>query len=85
MPTPVLSGAATHIASNPKSPTQFAMGSHDVLPPAIRAKIEASVVDWNTAAILDDLRRGVPECDVLARIETFEFAHVVMKGCPRVV
>ncbi len=83
MPAPVSYGA--HATSNPKPPSQFVIGAYDVLPPAIKAKIEASVFNWNTTAILDDLRHGVPERDVLAKIEAFEFAHAVMQGCPRIV
>ncbi len=85
MPAPVSPGAAAPTAGNPKPPTQFVTGAYEVLPPAIRAKIEASAFNWNTAAILDDLRHGVSERDVLAKIEAFEFAHAVMQGCPRVV
>lgn len=71
-------------ASNPKSTNQLGMETDDVLPPAIRAKIEASSFNWNTAAILDDLRHGVPESDILGKIDAFEFAHMVMNGCPRI-
>lgn len=84
MPSRLSFGNAAHISNNPKPPTEFVTGAYDALPPAIRSRIEASVLDWNTADILNDLRVGVPERDILARIDAFEFAHAVMMGCPRI-
>ena len=74
-----------HNASTSRAPTQFAMGTFDVLPPAIRAKIEDSAFSWDTAAILDDLRHGAHERDILGKMDDFEFAQVVVRGCSRMI
>ena len=74
-----------HNASTSRAPTQFAMGTFDVLPPAIRVKIEDSAFNWNGPAILDDLRHGAHERDILAKMDDFEFAQVVVRGCSRMI
>jgi hypothetical protein len=72
-------------AGNSRAPTQFVIATYDVLPPAIRAKVEDSAFNWDTAAILDDLRHGANERDILAKMDDFEFAQVVVRGCSRMI
>ena len=71
--------------SSSKPPTQFAIDDCDVVPPAIRAKIADSAFSWDKAAILDDLRQGANERDILAKMDDFEFAQVVVRGCSRMI